>query len=273
MGKIDVIIRKIKDEQIGRTGKRLLLVEGSDDVAAYRIFVGKKTGNQLWEQSWLLHPAGNKKILLEILAIEPTWIGLVDRDEWGDSAIAEKQRELPGLVVLPRFCMENYLIDPAELWDAFPQVQKDKIQGGLDELSTTILRDQAKWLRHGVLWSVINPLWSGLRALGFKDALLEDVEKVQDDAAIQQTLSDWHEFLQPVKIFEEFQSRHAEVAAKSVPEQLHRWVHGKSFYQNVVHPALDRLLGQKSANERRRSILQSRALPGDLAPLWAKMGY
>jgi len=107
MRKIAATIKRIKEERIGLTGKRLLLVEGSDDVMASRIFLEKKSGNQQWEQQWLLHPAGNKKILLEMLAVEPGWIGLVDRDEWSDDAIARKQQELPNLVIIPRFCLLN----------------------------------------------------------------------------------------------------------------------------------------------------------------------
>ena len=271
MSKIAATIQRIKEERVGQTGKRLLLVEGSDDVTAFSIFLEKKRGNQQWEQQWLLHPAGNKKILLEMLAAEPGWTGLVDRDEWSDDAIALKQQELPNLVILPRFCLESYLIDPDELWEAFPQVQKDKISGGVERLRAAILHEKAKWLRHGVLWSVINPLWSGLRALGFKEALL-DVDKAQDDTVIQTILNEWHQFLEPQQIFEAFQTLHATVNTKEVSEQLHRWIHGKLFYQSVVHPALDQLLGQKAAEERRLKIFRTRTLPDDLAPLWAMLG-
>jgi hypothetical protein len=271
MSKIDAAIKRIKTEHIGLTSKRVLFVEGPDDVAAYSVLLAKKTGNSLWEQEWLLYPAGSKKNVIEFLAAETDWIGLVDRDEWSDDLIAAKQLELPNLLVLPRFCLESYLIDPDELWDAFPQVQKDKVPGGIAELSATILGEKAKWLRHGVLWSVINPLWGGLRALGFKEALL-DVETAQQDALIQETLAGWHDFLRPHQIFETFQARHAEVNAKGASEQVHLWIHGKLFYPIVVHPALDLLLGHKSAEARRLEIFRTRTLPEDLAPLWAKMG-
>ena len=56
MSKIAATIQRIKEEHIGQTGKRLLLVEGSDDVTAFSIFLEKKRGNQQWEQQWLLHP-------------------------------------------------------------------------------------------------------------------------------------------------------------------------------------------------------------------------
>jgi hypothetical protein len=163
MSKIAATIQRIKEERVGQTGKRLLLVEGSDDVTAFSIFLEK------------------------------------------------------------------------------------------------------------VLWSVINPLWSGLRALGFKEALL-DVDKAQDDTVIQTILNEWHKFLEPQQIFEAFQTLHATVNTKEVSEQLHRWIHGKLFYQSVVHPALDQLLGQKTAEERRLKIFRTRTLPDDLAPLWAMLG-
>jgi hypothetical protein len=51
-----------------------------------------------------------------------------------------------------------------------------------------------------------------------------------------------------------------------------QWLHAKSFYPQVVHQTLNRLLGQKPAKERRLAILRTRTLPDDLVPLWQAMG-
>ena len=89
---------------------------------------------------------------------------------------------------------------------------------------------------------------------------------------VQTILNEWHEFLEPQQIFEAFQTLHATVNTKEVSEQLHLRIHGKLFYQSVVHPALDQLLGQKAADERRLKIFRTRTLPDDLAPLWVMLG-
>lgn len=267
---VNKLIQKIKDEKVGPTGKKVLLLEGADDVDAFSLMLNKKVGN-LWEQNWTLAFAEGKKRILEVLQIEPTWIGLVDRDEWNDVTIAEKQGELPNLVVLPRFCLENYLLDPDELWEGFPQEQKNKIGGGVDELRAAIFQEKDKWLRHGVLWSVVNPLWDGLRSLGFKEDLL-DVENAQDDEAIRQKLKEWYDYLEHSELFRLFTEQLQVASADSPTKQLHVWIHGKKFYINVIHVVLNRLLGQKNADERKMSIFRTRALPDDLAPLWARMG-
>jgi len=121
---------KIRDEQVGQTGKRVLLVEGQDDVAVYGILLSRRFG-AAWEKDWALAAAGKKEFVLDILVGESTWLGLVDRDEWSQDLIVQKQARLPNLLVLPRFCLESYLIDPDELWAAFPPNQRTKIAGGL----------------------------------------------------------------------------------------------------------------------------------------------
>jgi len=111
---------EIRETQVEETGKRVILVEGTDDVGVYGILMDRRFGSD-FEKNWVVTYAGNKKIILDILSEENTWLGLIDRDEWTEDVIIEKQNQLPNLVVLPRFCMESYLIEPEELWKAFPE--------------------------------------------------------------------------------------------------------------------------------------------------------
>ena len=85
--------REIKEELIGQTGKRGLLVEGTDDVSFFRILLSRKLGAE-WESDWVLSDVGSKKIATDILAQETDWLGIVDRDEWREEVIDEKQNEL-----------------------------------------------------------------------------------------------------------------------------------------------------------------------------------
>lgn len=260
---------EIRDEKVGQTGKRVLLVEGQDDVAVYGILLNRRFG-AAWEKDWALAAAGNKGFVLDILVEESTWLGLVDRDEWSQDLIAQKQAELPNLLLLPRFCIESYLIDPDELWVAFPSNQRAKITGGLTKLRNQVLVDKDKWVRHGVLWSVINPLWSGLRGLGFKEMLL-DIDTAQDDDKIKETLRAWHDYLDPQRIFTTFQSLLDDVMQRSEAEQLRLWVHGKEFYRSHVHQVLNRHLGQANVEDRMRDLFKT-IQPDDLEPIWRKMG-
>ena len=270
MSKLDTLHDKIKQQHVGATGKKVLLVEGPDDELAFRSWLGKLDVN--WENRWVVASAGKKANVLDLLTLEPDWVGVVDRDEWTAQNIAEKQRDIPNLWVLPRFCLENYLCDPNELWAMLPLMQQQKIQGGLETLGAAITVDLHQWLQHGALWHVINPLWEGLRALGFKERLL-DIQQAGNDQAIQQTLNDWHQFLEPTVIWADYQARLAEVTGWPVGQQLQSGVHGKQFFPMVVHTALTQLLGENAkAGERQNRLLQSARSSADLQPLWQLMG-
>jgi hypothetical protein len=167
--------------------------------------------------------------------------------------------------------LENYLICPDELWEALPENQQEKIPGGLSELKNQILNDKNHWIRHGVLWSIINPLWDGIVELGFKNALL-DFNNAQDDQKIKVILKQWHHFFEPETILNLFQERLRDVMAKDETEQLKCWIHGKKFYREHVHQTLNQFLGQEDAEERKRKILKNCPLPNDLDFVYQRMG-
>ena len=268
MSKAEDKVKKIRDEIIGVTSKRVLLVEGPDDVKAFTQLLNRKRPG--WELTWAVVEAGNKKTALEMAALAPDWLVLVDRDEWTAAEIETYQTKNANLFVLPRFCLESYLIDPAELWLALPPVQQAKIIDGVAGIENALFANLAAWKRHAALWQVINPLWSGLRALGFKDALLRTTS-IPDDNALERTLTKWSELMDVKRILDEVHATIANMNAQPMTSFLHGSLYAKNFYPQVVHPALDRLLGQKPAEARRISLFKTLPMPEDLDPLWARM--
>lgn len=269
MSKVQERIDQIKTQKVGATSKRVLIVEGVDDEDGFSQFLNKKFTN--WESDWVIASAGNKSGVLKILENEPTWVGVVDRDEWSEETLTQKQSDLANLLVLPRYCFESYLIMPSELWAAFPQKQKDKIAGGEAELTSELHKDLDRWIAHGALWAVVNPLWDGLRAKGFKEELLSPTIAL-DDEKIQTTLQTWHDHLKPDDIWTRFQATLTAFQAKPLEDQLSHCIHGKAFFDKVVNPTLNALLGQKSAKERKTAITRNLPVPSDLDPLWSAMG-
>jgi hypothetical protein len=270
MSKTDDRIKAIREQQIGNSAKRALIVEGLDDLDAFQSFLGKAYPD--WELSWVIAEAGKKNEVLAIIRKVPDWIGVVDRDEWSTNKISELETDLTNLWFLPRYCIENYLLVPDELWRALPEKQRSKIASGLAQLSQSIINDLMRWRCHGVLWSVINPMWEGLRSLGFKEALL-DPAIATNEAEIKAKLLEWHDYLKPDRIWQSYQEALAQVVQLPVEEQLKRCVHGKYFYEQVVNPLLNQLLGQKSATERQKAIFRFLPVPDDLEPLWQKMEF
>jgi len=265
--------QKIRDDikagPVSATGKRVVLVEGDDDKDAFGAILGRHSPE--WETKWTFEPANGKQNVTAILAEEAGWLGVIDRDEWTDSQVTQNTAALANLWVLPRFCLECYLVNPDELWNALPTIQQQRIAGGATQLGRAILSDISRWIRHGALWSVVNPMWEGLFNLGFQRELL-DVNTAQDDVMIQNKLNEWHDFLDPTQAFTDFTARLTAVDGLPVEDQLCRWVHGKMFFSQTVVPALNRLLDQKSADDWRRDVFKTLPVPSDMDPLWQKMG-
>ncbi|MCK0506218.1 DUF4435 domain-containing protein [Aromatoleum anaerobium] len=270
MSKVQERIAQIRTQLVGESGARVLLVEGSDDVDAFRIFLDKKF--PAWEQAWHLVEAGNKRMVQKIAAVEPQWLGLVDRDEWMEDEIQQYMQETPNLLVLPRFCLESYLVDPDELWAAFPQKQRDKIVGGQAAFFEAFSQGLKPWIRHAALWQEIRPLWQRLRGAGFPDAVL-DAPNVPDEPTLRERLLGWRDTLDVENIVETVRALEAALAEEGLHRLCTQRIHAKSFYPKYVHPLLDRLLGQKDARTRRISVLRTRAVPDDLGVVWQRMGF
>lgn len=251
--------------------KKVLVVEGEDDQAAYRLLFDKKFGTENWDSKWVITYAGQKNFVLKMLAEQPAWIGLVDKDEWSQEEIVANQSTYPNLLVLPRYCMESYLILPAEIWAALPEKQQQKIPNGEEELEKVLLCDLDQWVRHGVLWTVVNPLQNGLRVQGFNNALL-NFEIAQDDDAIRQTLSNWHNTLNPDTLFARFQTLLQEAEQMTPEQQLKQWVHGKHFWNKHVSRTLSRMLGQPDRKDALLSLWKTRPLPDDWdEAIWSRI--
>ncbi len=269
MSGIDAGIQAIKTQFIGDTGVRVLLVEGSDDVDAYRIFLDRRFSG--WEKNWHLAPAGNKKAVAKMARKEPDWLGLVDRDEWSDSEIAEQTAACSNLLILPRFCLESYLIDPTELWAALPDKQRAKIKNGEAGLRLELCSDLAAWRRHAALWHGVRPLWDALRNAGFQGSVLGS-PPTPDDAALRVILNRWQQTLDAEVVLSRFHTLEASLSAENEGTLFTTWLYAKDFYPKVVHQVLNRLLGQKDAKWRRNAILRARPVPDDLDIVWRAMG-
>ncbi len=263
--------RKEIIQEIDKSGKKAFLVEGEDDVACYRMILNRQFGIGFENKfKWLITHTGGKKILTDILEKEINWLGVIDRDEWSDDVIEKKEKELANLHVLQRFCLESYLIVPDQLWKLLSEDQQKKINGGFEEFKNRICKKKTEWLRHGVMWSVINPLWNGLRSIGFKEYLLK-IDNIQDDNVIQEKLKEWHNFLDAGKIFSDFQDKLNQADKMTEFEQLTIRIHGKQFFEQHVCDVLNHFLGQKESGKRKSELFRNMNPPADLQLLFAKI--
>ncbi len=267
--KIDALIKKIEEGNVGATDRRILVVEGSDDKQALEALLDRVNAN--WTQSWGVAVAGNKDKAMAIAGKVPEWLALVDKDEWQAEQIENAQTESGNLHVLPRFCMESYLVDPAELWPALGPLQQNKIPNGVQGLADHLLLDLQYWKQHAARWQVINPLWTKLRALGFKEDILR-TQNFPDEQEVIATLDKWDRLIDAPTILADIARALADMNSRDDSDFLHHWLYAKNFFPEVVCLGLNQLLGQRSQAELRKYIFTRMPMPLDLAPLWQRMG-
>lgn len=252
--------------------RRVLVVEGDDD----KIFIERQldVAHAGWRSAWVVGVATGKSRVLDILKLEPTWLGVVDADEWNSTTVAEVTAATPALHVLPRYCMESYFIQPSEVWALLPAAQQGLVAGGYAAFEAAMQGPLASWVRHGVLWQVVNPLWAGLKTRGFKDALL-DITAAQNDQFIQAKLQEWDAYLDATTLYNDFQNRLTAAQALNPTEQLKTIVHGKSFFRAHVALTLTQHLNppqnKQSPEYWLTELTKNIPAHADFTPLWAAM--
>ncbi len=176
-------------------------------------------------------------------------------------------------MVLPRFCLESYLVSPSELWAAFPPKQQAKVEGGEAAFRNDLLAFQAEWIRHAAVWHAVRPLWQKLQKAGFADVASKKPPNIPNDEELLETFRGWSALLGNAdKLLENVQGLESKMKNLDADELCRNWLHAKHFYAEAIHPLLDKMLGQKPAKERRLSIFRSRQVPPDLDVVWQRMG-
>lgn len=244
--------------------KRVLVVEGPTDVDFLSIMLTKPPFRRAnLSARWIIGSAGGKDQVLRFLSRQPKWYGLVDRDAWNQQEIDEARKKYPNLQLLPRFCLENFAIDPMTIYAALPQSARAQMGIG-EQAFCQCIREQLPYaVRHGALWRAVQPLYDGLRDRGFNGALLDYGVELSEQS-VRDTLVGWHEYLDPERLMADF-ARQLRLGEAMEPErQLAVWVHGKAFWKNAVAPVLAQLGDPLGAGARLRTLLRTMEPPQDL---------
>jgi len=251
-------------ESIGATSKKAVLVEGEDDKIAYEFFLDKKYTN--WEKLLLLYSMGGKGKVIKELKKSPDFMGIIDKDEWLEADITKCKIELSNLAVIPRYFMDSYLIVPREIWKALPSGKKEQVK--YDAFEKAILETIDDWTRHAALWHAVLPLYHTLRNAGFNQIILEDIIRIRDESFIKEKLNEWYNSLDPAKTFEKYLALYTEIKELSVLERLHKWIHGKKFWEQHVSQKIVSFFGQEERDKYAAHILRCRDIPADWDEIW-----
>ena len=256
--------RWVMDIESLARGLPVLLVEGNEDVTLLGHFLLQLVPD--WQQRLCLTAAGSKDPVVSGVAVHrPAWVGIVDRDEWSEADVDTALRRTPRLHVLPRFCVESYLRDPEELWDALPVIQRARVDNNPQVLTAEIDAHLQDWVAHGAMWRVLRQLYKDTR-LPFD---LED-HPVTDDETIRRILTVWNSRLAPDTVLAQYHEELARARSMATAQQLRSYIHGKKFYRRVVVQVLDRLFSGKGADDWQQKLRDAPLLPPpDLTALFS----
>lgn len=254
-------------EKVAESLKKVILVEGKDDEIACKHLLDKKYDN--WERVLLVFPAGGKINVINELKRSPDFTGIIDKDEWSEEDIKNRKKELDNLIVIPRYCMESYLVIPEEIWTALPGSLKQRVD--YDVFKGAVLENIDDWTRHAALWHAVLPLYSRLKKSGFNQVLLDEIEKIREESFIKAKLNEWHDILDPENTFNTYRFLLSEITGLSVREKLQKWIHGKKFWELHVSQKMAAFFGRESRVKYANEIWKHRSLPKDWNEIWSKL--
>jgi hypothetical protein len=254
-------------EKIARSSKKVILVEGKDDKVSCTHLFDKKYIN--WERLVFIFPAGGKINVIKELKRSPDFIGIIDKDEWSEEDIISARSELENLILIPRYCMESYLVDPGEIWEAIPEKLRRNVN--FDDFKHAILEDIDDWTTHAALWHAVVPLYSRLKKSGFNQVLLNEIEKIKEESFIKAKLNEWHHILDPEETFGKYRSILSKISGVALREKLQKWIHGKKFWEIHVSKKMNIFFGQEKRDRYANEIWKHRPIPGDWDEIWSKI--
>ena len=160
-------------------GKTVLAVEGDDDKDVYTAWLKKVASRgTIFSDRLVIVAAGDKMRVLQALEWQGAQpqaasklYGLVDRDEWDPSTIAEYAASYPELLINPaRHCLESYFTDPDEIEPALLAKDRQLYGPQIPVLRERIESCRDAWVDHWSLWVTISRVCRKLVRSPFRDS-------------------------------------------------------------------------------------------------------
>lgn len=234
--------------------KKVLLVEGKTDVEFLTIMLDKPPfQDENVFINWDIVQCGGKDGVLKQLQKNPHYVGMVDRDAWDEGEIEKMLSLHQNLFVLPRFCIENYIVSPGELVRSFPKLTP-QYQLLLDEIPTGI--------RHGCLWRAATPLHQDLLHAGFNQALLRYPPVTNQE--LNRLILKWQSILSVEQITLRAETFYKQVEDLPQEDALKIFVHGKIFWKNAVERKMEKIFPSYKKEQLRKKVLREILMPLDL---------
>jgi len=251
---LDGRLKKKCDEAQATPGKTVVVVEGTGDIAFLNQMLDKPPlRKRNYFAKFVLLDAGGKDAVLKILADRPHFRAMVDRDTWSDAACEKNLKKYPNLHILPRYCIENFIICPEELNASLPN---------FEEAASEIALEIPNAIRHGCFWRSAQPLYQELMELGFNRALMK--YPPPDEKQMREMVQSWQELLSVDNIEKELNCALNGVKDQSYDHLLRAFCHGKVFFQSVVAPYVKNRFPGENTEGLKRKLYRQIKLPEDL---------
>lgn len=237
-----------------------LVVEGVTDETIIREFLnfGQKSGHwQNWTSQLLIKQLEGKSNILDEMERDDNRIwGLIDRDAYSSSKLADLQQKYRRLLILPRWTIENYFIVPDELGKIYPDIQ------------TQIESQRENWVQHGALWSVLQE--QGIFEENYPRKLFD--MPIRQDEEIRALLMRWQNQIEPDVVLNKYHHVLQSFRADR-DNDFTQHIYGKVFFKAIVKPLLDQYMQNKDGkifNQHRMKenlLMQFGTCPADLIPV------
>ncbi len=239
-----------------------LAVEGDIDK-----FVIEKFMDLRWK-SWrsqvkVMDVGGKSKVYSELQQNKQHIWGLVDRDALSQKQIDDLITRYPNLLILPRWTIENYFIDPDELIHLIPQNDNES------NMRTIIDKHKSDWLKRGALWHVF--VERGLIGDNYPNPRSLIKSPMPDKQEIRQQLTLWTNQFNPDAVLDEYDHLVSQFNQQTKDNyRLH--IYGKKFFSEVIVQKALNLSKQQDSNVWRNILLKNFVdCPQDIVPLLTRI--
>lgn len=216
------------------SSKGVIYVEGADD----KYILSK------WFPHLLFEDAKGKDNVPKRVDQNQASFGLLDRDFYSTDEVEASREDHSRLVILRRYCIENYLLDPAIIADVAQRLNNTHAVLSSWSEENFVYENLFKWANEYATYAAANKLVSE-----WKQAVETDFRRYFDSLPVQsydEVLSTLKERVGRIPSSHEidtiFQETHAQISQDfSTLEGVHRWIDGKFMlekllYQNVFNP-------------------------------------
>jgi hypothetical protein len=235
--------------------RRVLLVEGEADQKVYEAWLDKLAGGVGSSRVPNVLPAGSKaKVLQHLEALREEADagkvhGIVDRDEWEQTAVEQQRSALPGLRVNPtRHCLESYFCDPADLKAALAVSSLPNGARAAKAVEKAVDASLDSWVGHWALWTTLERLKNRMSAAAYPDAFHQGIT-LPANAVIKSKLTEWAAMIDVAQILKDYRALRKAARRRPKPEQVRSCIYAKNVFPQVVLVELNRLRTEIESDE------------------------